>query len=97
MRASPKPWTTADQRRLVSFRRLGFSQRSIAQVLGRSIASVYERAKLLDCPRRCRRWTAADDALVRDEDVPAAQVARALGRSVGAVWTRRYRLRRLYE
>lgn len=96
-----RPWS-ADE---VALLRTGLTSRDIATSIGRTTGAVNaKRFRLthgvrdrshehIDGDRSRRVWTDDDDRLVMDADLDIEELSRILGRSRGAIYQRRHRLR----
>ena len=90
-RNSKVPWNDQEDKTLKA--RYGNEPTSdIAQELGRSVASVYARAKLLSISTPAALpWSFWEDEQVRfgfQQGTPISVLSSMLGRSTGAIWTR---------
>lgn len=95
-------WYPDDDDAVVRRTLAGDARADIARALGRTVQAIESRQALLRAsgrlPRQAdRSWSVTDDALLaelRAAGVSDSEVARRLGRSEGAVWTRVNRLMR---
>ena len=94
-------WSPNDDQRLRLLSEMGITVGSIAQALGRTPTALVLRARRLDIalpraalpPRAARRWTAAEDAVLRTNGaLNPAILAGVLGRSSSAITQRMSRL-----
>jgi len=90
MRATPKPWTPAEDALLHRLVAAGWKHRAIGAAFGRSKQAVRARLHLLRRGLRARPWTAVEDALVRDTASyrTAADIGAEIGRTASAVSAR---------
>lgn len=96
--SSPRPYAAGDDERLRACWERAGDVESLARDLGRSVASVRQRAQALGLhrPRPRPRWRPHEDAVVRDgyeQALSCAQIAEQLaGRTAGAVAARAAKL-----
>ena len=96
-----RPWSDDE----VALLRTGLTSRIIADSIGRTVGAVNAKRHLLvhgpkdrsrehiDGDRSRQVWTTEDDCLVMDSDLDANELSSRLGRSIGAIYQRRHRLR----
>jgi len=88
-----RTWSRREVGRLIALRRGGRTELEIARRMCRSFGSVHQKIKTVRTaglvPNFRRRYTAMEDAIVRDRSLSAAEVARRLGRTPFTVQTRR--------
>ena len=96
-----RPWSDEE----VALLRTGLTSRIIADSIGRTVGAVNAKRYLLahgprdrsgehiDGDRSRQVWTDDDDRLVMDNDLDIEELSMILGRSRGAIYQRRHRLR----
>jgi hypothetical protein len=90
-RRRPREWSARQDALLLASRRAGIPARIVADRLGLPLETVRRRGRALDPRNASRRWTPAEDERLRAalaNGRPLVELARALGRSEGALRTR---------